>query len=213
MNAKKRTWITAGELMAKLQADPEFVARQQAKENELNERSDRIRRDEEPLLKDLREVGWDVQSVWDLVNTATAYPEAIPILLKHLLLPYCDVVREGIARALAVPEPLAQKAWPILVEEYRKAPLGWGIKAPGDTKEFCLGAKNGLACCLSVVVTEETLPELIALAKDRTLGKSRILLLSPLKKRRKKNPVVKQTIDELAEDPDLRTEIASWGKR
>ncbi len=127
-------------------------------------------------------------------------------------MPYSDVTRETIARSLAVPEPEVQKAWPLLIEEYRKAPMGWGIKAPGDTKEYRLGAKDGLACALSAAVTDETLPELIALAKDRTQGESRVLLLSALKKRRNKNPLAKQAIEELASDPDLEKEIASWRK-
>ncbi|CBJ41556.1 conserved protein of unknown function [Ralstonia solanacearum CFBP2957] len=66
---------------------------------------------------------------------------------------------------------------------------------------------------MSVAVTDETLPELIALAKDRTQGESRVLLLSALKKRRNKNPLAKQAIEELASDPDLEKEIASWRKR
>lgn len=184
-----------------------------ARQQERAERSARLRVEEEPISVDLRAIGWNVESVWDLVNTSTRYSEAIPILLKHLLIPYSDRTREGIARSLAVPEPEVIKAWPMLVEEYRKAPMGQGVIAPGDTKEYRLGAKDGLACALSVAVTDETLPELFALAKDRTQGESRVLLLSALKKRRNKNPLAKQVIAELANDPDLQKEIASWGKR
>ncbi len=154
-----------------------------------------------------------VESVWDCVNTSTPCPEAIPILLKHLLLPYSDVVREGIARALAVPEPEVQQAWPLLLEEFRKAPTGWGIKAPGDTTHYSLGAKHGLACALAASVTDARLPELVALVKDPTQGESRVLLLSALRKRQNKNALARQTIDALASDPLLQKEIASWGKR
>ncbi|MFV8486303.1 hypothetical protein [Ralstonia pseudosolanacearum] len=213
MKKEKVPSLTAAELVAKLQANPGFLKKQQEKEQERVERSARLRVEEEPLLVDLQKVGWSVESVWDLVNTSSPYPEAIPVLLRHLLLSYLDRTREGIARSLAVPEPEVQKAWPLLVEEYRKAPVGWGIKVPGDTKEYRLGAKDGLACALSVAVTDETLPELIALAKDRTQGESRVLLLSALKKRRNKNPLAKQAIEELASDPDLEKEIASWRKR
>jgi hypothetical protein len=183
------------------------------KERERIESSARLRIEEEPILSELRGVGWNVKSVWDLVNTSTRYAEAIPILLKHLLLPYSDRTRDGIARSLAVPEREVQKAWPMLVNEYRKAPMGWGIKGPGDTREYKLGAKDGLACALSVAVTDDTLAELIDIAKDRTQGESRLLLLSALKKRRDKNPLAKQAIDELASDPELAKEIASWRKR
>jgi hypothetical protein len=159
---------------------------------------------------ELSATGWNVDSVWNLVNTSTRYVAAIPILLKHLPLPYSDRVREGIARALAVPEPAVQEAWPMLVDEYRKTPSGWGVIAIGDQKEYRLGAKDGLACALSVAVTDETLPELIALANDRAHGESRLLLLSALKARKNSNPLARQAIDKLASDPDLQKEIASW---
>jgi len=191
--------------------DPAFRTQVEAREREREERRARLRAEQEPLLADLRRVGWNVESVWDLVNTSTRYAEAIPILLRHLLFPYSDRTREGIARALAVPEPEVRAAWPFLVEEYRKAPTGWGVIAPGDTKEYRLGAKDGLACALNVAVTDETLPELIALAKDRTQGESRLLLLRALRK--SKNPTAKRAIEDLASDPDLTKEIASWRKR
>jgi hypothetical protein len=172
----------------------------------------RVQAETTPLLQELRDVGLQIHSVGDLIGMSERYERAVPILLKHLSMPYSDVVRSSIARSLAIPEPEVQKAWPLLVEEYRKAPMGKGIKTPGGTREYRLGAKDGLACALSVAVTNETLPELIALAKDRALGESRVLLLSALKKRRKKNPLVQQVIDELASDPDLQKEIASWNK-
>ena len=170
----------------------------------------RIQAEASPLLEELQATGLKIQSVADLINRSERYERAIPILLKHLLMPYSDVTKETIARSRAVPEEEVRKAWQILVQEYRKAPRGWGIKAPDDTKEYRLGAKDGLACALSVAVTDETLPELIALAKDRTQGESRLLLLSALRK--SKHPLAKQAIKELASDPDLETEIASWRK-
>jgi hypothetical protein len=154
-----------------------------AREQERRSSVARIRLEELPIVTELQAAGLEIQSVGDLVNMRQTYTAGIPILLKHLQKPYSDVLKEGIARALAVAEPEVQKAWPILVREYRKAPMGWGIKGPGDTGEFRLGAKDGLACALSAAVTDETLPELIALAKDRTQGESRVLLLSALKKR------------------------------
>ncbi|MHA6907962.1 hypothetical protein ACQUJS_05925 [Ralstonia pseudosolanacearum] len=205
--------LAAAELAAKLQASPEFLKKQQEREQARSERVARIHAEQAPLLTDLHAIGLKINSVSDLINTAERYEKAIPVLLRHLLISYSDVTKETIARSLAVPEPEVQKAWPLLVEEYRKAPMGWGIKAPGDTKEYRLGAKDGLACALSVAVTDETLPELIALAKDRTQGESRVLLLSALKKRRKKNPLAQQAIEELASDPELEREIASWRKR
>jgi hypothetical protein len=50
--------------------------------------------------------------------------------------------------------------------------------------------------------------ELIALAKDRSHGSSRLLLLRGLRKSR--TPAAKKALEELASDPELSKEIASW---
>jgi hypothetical protein len=107
---------------------------------------------------------------------------------------------------LAVSE--ARGAWSTLVEEYRKAPAGIGIRGPGETKEFRLGTKDGLACALAAAATEDEMDDLVALAKDHSLGRSRLLLLWALKK--SKSDVAKAALKELASDPDLKNEIASW---
>lgn len=205
--------ITANDLARLKLTDEEKVRLREinrARDQDRVERVARMRSEQAPLLAELKSVGLEIKSVSDLINASERYEQAVPILLKHLMMPYSDVTRETIARSLARPEAAVQDAWPILVEEYRKAPMGWGIKGPGDTKEFRLAAKDGLACALSVAVTEETLSELIALAKDSALGESRVLLLSALKQRRNKNPLVKQAIEELASDPELAKEIGSW---
>jgi hypothetical protein len=74
-----------------------------------------------------------------------------------------------------------------------------------------LGAKAGLAAALAATATDDVIDDLIALAKDRSLGSSRLLLLKALRK--SKSEVAKRTIEELASDPDLKKEIASWRKK
>jgi len=59
-------------------------------------------------------------------------------------------------------------------------------------------------------VTDATLNELITLAKDPSLGESRVLLLRGIRKF--KNPTARKAIEELASDPALAKEIASWKK-
>jgi hypothetical protein len=208
----KELWYLTADQFLRLKLTDDEKARlrkiNKEKEQERTERSARLRIEEEPILAELREIGLCIESVWDLVNTSFKYAEALPILLKHLSHPYSDKTKEGIARALAVPEFEVQKAWPLLFDEYCKAKAGWGPKGPDDKREYKLGAKDGLACALSAAVTDETLPELILLAKDRRQGESRILLLSALRKSR--NPMAKQAIEELANEPELEKEIASW---
>lgn len=97
-----------------------------------------------------------------------------------------------------------------MVQEYRAAHGGKGIVAPGDTEELNLGAKDGLAVALSAAVTRETLPELVALAEDRTNGSSRLLLLHGIKKFR--NPSGKEILRRFVDDPDLALQVRLWLK-
>lgn len=171
------------------------------------------RQEAAPLLAELRAHGFEeLESVADLVNRSEPYPAAIPILLKHLTRPYYDIVRSTIARSLAVPEPAVRAAWPLLVEEYKKAPMGTDIRAPGETKKFHLDIRDALACVLCVAVTPQTLPELIELLKDPAQGESRILLLDAIRRKRKRDPAIQQLLAELVQDPQLAKEINSWRK-
>lgn len=201
MATRRRPPITAAELQAQLLADPEFVARKQERDRVLAERVAQLHAEQTPIVVELRKAGLDIEFLWNLLKISTPYKKAIPILLRHLLLPYSDATQETIARALAVPD--AKDAWPTLVAEYRKAPVGYenGIK---------LGAKDGLAVALAATVTDAVVEELIALAKDQSHGSSRLLLLRGLKK--SKRAAAKRALKELAFDPALAKEIASWKK-
>lgn len=196
--------LTADEF-ARLKLTDEEKARlraiNEARAQERETQALELRQEEEPIVRDLHAVGYDVASVWDLVNTSARYAKAVPVLLKHLRLPYSEATREGIARALAVDEPAVQSAYVELVEQYRDAPFGAGRGR----------AKGGLACALAAAATETTLPHLAALVLDRQQGPSRVLLLSALRK--SKSALAKQTLRTAESDPELRKEIASWRRK
>ncbi len=63
-----------------------------------------FRRQELPLLVELSDAGYEVDSVWDLVNRKSSYTGAIPVLTRHLTQAYHPKIREGIIRAMTVPE-------------------------------------------------------------------------------------------------------------
>jgi len=94
--------ITAADHMALLQKDPVWVARNAESEARLKQGLEQSRREQVKLLADLKDVGVQVESVWDFVNTADKYPAAIPVLLRHLVVPYSKRIKEGIVRALTV---------------------------------------------------------------------------------------------------------------
>ena len=166
--------VSAGDLLARLQANPDYVAMQERQRKESQIRSERSHQEQTLLLTELREAGCCIHSVWDLVNTSDNYDAVIPILLKHLKLPYSGVIRGGIARALAV--PAARSAWDELFSEY--------IKEPAVGPGHGLGAKDGLAVALSALVTDDTIEQLAAVAQDPMHGSSRVLFVQPLRKSR-----------------------------
>ncbi len=185
----KRATKTAAELMAELQADPAYVSERARREEERQQRAAAWRQAEAPLVEELRAAGVAVDSVWDLVNTTAPYPAALPILLEHLERPYPDRVREGIARALAVPD--ASFGAETLIRLYRQE--------PPETD-----AKQGLAVALAQAAGEERIDELIALATEPAHGTSRALLLSALA--RSPAPRARAALDALASDPEVGPE-------
>ena len=181
--------ITAAEAMARLNADPEFVARRELAERELRAREEEWRRAEAPLVHDLRGAGLAVQSVWDLVNTAAPYTEVLSILLEHLQLPYPVPVREGIARALAVPQ--AKFALGALFDLYRK--------------ECEKRAKDGLAVAIAAIADDDDIDTVITLVRDPKNGTGRVLLLSALE--RSRAPQAQATLREFERDPEIGNEV------
>jgi HEAT repeat protein len=159
MNKDPQKKLSTAEFLAKLEADPEFVARRQRQEEERRLLGERIRAAEAPLLADLEKLGGEkVNSVWDLVSTRRAYPKAISVLLAHLERDYPNVVRAGIARALGVPEARAS-GWDVLVKSYR---------AEVDEE-----VKSGLAVALLGSADDSVLDDVLALIRDPSHGKSR----------------------------------------
>jgi hypothetical protein len=104
--------MTAQELMDKLEADPEWVAKRDARERAQAERAAILNADEAELVAEIRKAGFDIDSVYDLINNTPhphldrrfigEYREAYPILIRHLNLPHHERIREGIIRALTV---------------------------------------------------------------------------------------------------------------
>jgi len=182
--------ITAAELLAQLESDPEWVARRDQRNAEMARVTAQHHQAEAPLVEALREAGLEVESAWDLVNTATPYPAALPILLEHVGRPYPDAVRDGIARALAV-GPDAKFGWDHLVELYRAEPAG-------------TGAKDGLAVALSAIADSETVEEVVELVGDPVHGTSRIFFLQTLKRLR--DPLARTALKDAASDPVLGLE-------
>jgi len=190
--AKRRESVTGAEFEAKLKAEGKwdsYMARKKAQEEETRRLEREYARAEAPLVEALHAAGVPVASAWDLVNTPNHFEDSLPVLLEFLKKPNLDSVREGIARALAV--PTARFAWSELLELYRQ--------------EEMPQTKSGIAVALSNICDDDQLDQLIALARDPKHGESRILLLWALEK--SKHPSARIALKELAGDPVLKKEI------
>ena len=123
MKFKPTKSMSAAELMSRLQCDPDWVrenAEREAKHKAVVEqRREELRPEQTPLLADLAAAGINVNSVWDLVNAKWPYPSAVPILAAHLQRVRDPVLREGIGRALTVPEARGAAARVILSQLQR----------------------------------------------------------------------------------------------
>jgi HEAT repeat protein len=188
----KRKGKTAAELMTELEKDPSYLEQRGRQEVELHRREEEYARAEAPLVRDLRAAGSQISSVWDLVNTAGSYPALVPILLAHLDRPYPERVREGIARALALPE--ARQGWDKLVNTYLS-----------ETDATTHGIKWALHLAIAAAADLSVLDTLIRLAADRRNGRNRAMFVDALA--RLKDTRARATLDELAGDPDLADEV------
>jgi|HubBroStandDraft_1064217.scaffolds.fasta_scaffold128242_1 HEAT repeat protein len=188
----KQKGKTAAELMAELEKDPSYLKQRSRREEALRRTDEEYARAEAPLVQDLRAAGSQVESVWDLVNTSGAYPTLVPTLLAHLDRPYLERVREGIARALAVPE--ARVGWDKLVNSY-----------VSETDATTHGIKWALHLAIAAAADISVLDTLIRLAADRRHGRNRAMFVDALA--RLNDPSARAALDELAGDPDLADDV------
>jgi hypothetical protein len=197
-DTKKRRGKTAGELFEELHSDPEWVARKAERDRALQAAAAAYRKAEAPIVKDLSEVGFAVESVWDLVNTRTRYSAAVPILLEHLPRQYPERVREGIARALAVPESIV--GWKILLDEFEKEP-----------NPSTAGPKWALALALGAAGTDDVLDDVISLIRQSSLGRNRVPLIPVLGRSRDRRAL--KVLEELENDESIAREVSKALKR
>jgi hypothetical protein len=119
MKFKPTKSMSAAELMGRLQNDPEWVRQNDEREACHKATVEELKTEQIPLLTDLTAAGVKVDSVWELVNAKWSYPAAIPVLVEYLQRVKHPLLREGIARALTVPEARGGGGRVILLELQR----------------------------------------------------------------------------------------------
>jgi hypothetical protein len=122
------------------------------------------------LVRRLRNVGIDVDDVWDLVDSDEPYPAAVPFLLEalHGSQPADVHFREGVVRALSIKQarPVAAAA---LIHEMRR-------QQEHDDVYVLWAFGNAL----SIVADDDVYDDIVELARDRSLGRAREMLMEAL---------------------------------
>jgi HEAT repeat protein len=161
VDPKKPKPVTAAELTAQLEADPEWVRKRRERARVHGERLEQNRRDSKPLREELAAAGFEVSSVAELYNSQMNYEKAIPLLLRWLPKIENPDIKESVVRALTVDWARPQAA-PILIEEFRR------VTDPSGT-----GLRWAIGNALATVADDSVFGEVAELAEDRRWGKAR----------------------------------------
>lgn len=182
---------TAEELMAELALDASYAARKHESEKQRRIDEECLSSAEQILVQDLRKKGIFVDSVWRLLDQSVEYDQAIDLLFQHVRLDYPDKIKEGILRALAVPN--ARPRWKELLEFYEKNSL----QLPPE-----LYSLTGMV--LAAAADDSVIGDVIRLVMDESKGGDRLPLLLALQ--RSNVPKARMLLNELRKDPEIGRE-------
>jgi len=186
-----KNWKSAADLMAELNADPEYAARKKLDYDRRKELLERQARQAAPVLDALRNAGVELDSIWDLSDGARQ-PEAIPVLLDELQRDHPSYLREAILRGLAT--PLARKYWSEIVAIFEN-----------NSVNLSPELRYLSALAVSRAADESVLDDVVRLVKDRNLGVARAPLLLFLS--RSQSSRAKMLMMELTDDKDIGKEL------
>jgi hypothetical protein len=182
---------TAAELLSELQRAPEFVAGEKLREAQTIQKTQALQDEQGQLLTQLGTVGIFVESVWDLVNSKRDYSAAIPILARHLPLPYSKGIKEGVVRALTL-----ERAGPMVLHELIREFL-----KQNDDSETSL--KWILGNAIATVATSADSPALIDLATNPSHGRARDMIVLALPRVLKDRHRLNDVLLRLERDKDV----------
>lgn len=188
--------IGATEFLAQLEKDPEYQRKKAAFEAELRERTAVLQEAEQPIVADLREKGFQIDSVWDLGNTSNPYPTALPVLMDHFERGgYPERVMESLGQALAVKPSVV--FWDRLKARWLEA------RGPGE--------EVGAAVALAASATKAQVDDLIEFLSVEERGQSRIYFVRPIL--RLGGDRGREVIEALRADPVFGAEATALLKR
>lgn len=149
----------------------------------------------------LRRVGIQVSSIYELVNSKSPYPRAIPVLLSVLPNVKNRRIKEGIIRALTVKEARGTGAAKTLIAEFRQ----YGNDASYSNLKWAIGN------ALSVVADDEVFEDIVDLVRDQKHGQAREMLALALANM-KNTRAIDVLIELLNDEETAGHAIAALGK-
>jgi hypothetical protein len=155
-----------------------------------------LERDDAMVVRALRNVAVNVNSVYDLVNTRSSYAPAIPVLLELLTRVRHYRIKEGIARALAVKEARPIAARPLLAEF---------VAMPTETKAE-QHSKWAIGFAISRVADDSVFHEVLDLLSDRQHGWTRRGMVPALVNMPQNRDRAVEALVEFLKDDDLKVQ-------
>lgn len=189
---ERRGPVSATELIARLEQDPEFLARRETMDAEVDALAAERELACKPVVADLRSQGVEVESVWDLYRTPESYRVAIPTLLAHLRRNYPERTLEDIGHAL--PFKPAVTWW----DDFKALYLTTNSDAVRDR----------LAAAMSQCAVKKHYSDLLGFISEERLGGSRIYFLRPINRigNRMQPGTGRAVIESVANDETLGIE-------
>jgi HEAT repeats len=165
-NDKKN--VSAADLMARLERDPQYQGRQRAEEQARQARIAINSAAAAPVVQELVTAGFSITTIADLHNKRLDYEAAVPILLAWLPKVQNVDVKQDIVRCLSTPhaKPMAAR---LLINEFRLS-----------KDERPTGLRWTIGNALEVVADDTVVDDMIELATDRQYGKAREMLVMGL---------------------------------
>lgn len=187
---------TQAEVIARVMNDPERLARVAVQEAEREVHRARLRKELEPLVADLRLLGVNIETPFDLYQRRHNLLVAFPMLLEHLRKPYSRAALWYVVQAFET--EAARPHWEAIVSLYEST-----TNEPGEERETW---RDRLANAIATMATKHDFAVLERLIRNPTLGNGRLFLIrSVIKLGREKGWDV---LRSLADDPGLYKEIA-----
>jgi len=190
MTNKKRERIDVRELIRRLESDPEY----QKKIAEMERKDPRyyaaLREEDAQVCAALREVGVEVDSVYDLLEWKKNPDVAIPVLLEWLTRCKVRRIKEGVIRALGGPRAGKEV-----------------VRALIAVLDDCVAKKEPELCwvlgnAISIAAEPRDFDELLRLVRDPRYGDARQMLAMALGRKGAKNKeVAMETLVALLDDP------------